>query len=301
MEHAWKACRVYALAGSNPVTSAQSLIKFHVKLNGYGIYRIIAPSGSSYVGMTTRSFEERWKDHLKDLRAQKKHKCLGLKRAYEKYGEEALVFEILEDLTGSEKPFVWHKEQVWWDALKADGVNLYNSRPTGTGSEFHTEETKLLIAQSMKARFSLSVDEISILQTLAEKLNKKNLVKITGYSLGQLSRRGIKIPPTEETFSGRAKEDNQPLSDCKICGKSIVSSRPKKTCSKYCETQFRTLKTMEGKLAIRLNNFPLNQEELKRLYLEEKLSSHRIAKLTGSTPPTVRRILRDYGIPVRSK
>lgn len=79
----------------------------------YGIYRIVAPSGSCYVGMTTKSLKERWSGHRKELRSGK-HKCAGLKRAYTKYGEVNLEFEILDVMSiASSEAEVLLRERDW--------------------------------------------------------------------------------------------------------------------------------------------------------------------------------------------
>lgn len=115
-----------------------------------GVYRIVSPSGKSYVGMTMISFTARWKQHLKELR-NGRHKCAGLKRAYAKYGEEALKFEVLEIVPlGTDEAIVLLKEQQWWDKLSSEGIKLYNGRPTGTGSVFHTEESKAKLRQTLR-------------------------------------------------------------------------------------------------------------------------------------------------------
>lgn len=121
--------------------------------NSIGVYRIIAPSGSCYVGMTRDSFEGRWAGHRKELRAQK-HRCAGLQRAFNKYGESELRFEVLEAVgVESSLESTLLKEQAWWDRLKAEGVKLYNGRPTGTGSVHHTDETRAKQSKAMEKLF----------------------------------------------------------------------------------------------------------------------------------------------------
>lgn len=123
--------------------------------NGIGVYKISLPSGSVYVGMTTKSFELRWRGHRKEL-LNGRHPCTGLVHAYRKYGIDALSFEVLEEVpTGTVDSVILKKEQEWWDRIKAQGVNIYNGRPSGTGSVHHTEETKARIAAAMKGRIKL--------------------------------------------------------------------------------------------------------------------------------------------------
>lgn len=116
-----------------------------------GIYRITSPSGKSYVGLTGESFKARWASHKRRLKA-KTHRNSGLQRACEKYGIENLRFEILESWFPSDKAsdesMLLVKEVFWWEKLDSAGVILYNARPTGTGSVFHSEETKKKIGKA---------------------------------------------------------------------------------------------------------------------------------------------------------
>lgn len=117
-------------------------------MHSYGVYRIVSPAGSIYVGMTMISFEKRLMGHLNSLK-RGKHKCSGLQRAYIKYGWPQLTFEVLEDLVDSDESTVLLRERDWWDHYKNLGINIYNARPTGTGSVFHSEETKKKIQQAI--------------------------------------------------------------------------------------------------------------------------------------------------------
>lgn len=118
-----------------------------------GIYSITAPSGKLYVGMSTTSIEYRWKKH-KDRLIRNNHHCIGLLRAYNKYGLENLKFEILEEIDESiSSEIILQKEQEWWDKYKAEGKVLYNGRPSGKGSVNHTEETRRKISDSTKLSY----------------------------------------------------------------------------------------------------------------------------------------------------
>lgn len=65
-----------------------------------GIYAIVAPSGSRYIGSAVR-IAHRWRIHKSDLRLGK-HANPGLTRAFRKYGLDALRFEVVEFCTPSE-------------------------------------------------------------------------------------------------------------------------------------------------------------------------------------------------------
>lgn len=123
-----------------------------------GIYKIESPSGKCYVGMTTDSFHSRWNAHLRDLRANR-HKCRGLQRAFLKYGEQALVFSVLEVMDADSLDLVvFQRECHWWDKLTEAGISLYNGRPTGTGSVHHTAETRQRISDSLRIHSRGSVE-----------------------------------------------------------------------------------------------------------------------------------------------
>lgn len=121
-----------------------------------GVYRIVAPSGSCYIGATAESFRKRWNAHLKDFKLSKT-RCQGLRRAFSKYGVENMAFEILEIVSRDDESSVWKLERVWWNRLKSEGVNLYNGEPTGTGSVHHTLETRERISSALSKRSMLKV------------------------------------------------------------------------------------------------------------------------------------------------
>lgn len=117
----------------------------------YGVYRIVSPNESCYIGMTTKSFDERWNAHRSNFR-NGKMTCIGLQRSFEKYGIEKMLFEVLEDMSGCGNDEILYKEQEWWLRHKAWGINLYNGEPTGRGSVRHTKETRKKISDSMKIK-----------------------------------------------------------------------------------------------------------------------------------------------------
>jgi group I intron endonuclease len=58
-----------------------------------GIYKIAAPSGNFYVGSAINIDKRRWL-HLFELR-KSRHHCKPLQNAYNKYGEDCLIFSTL--------------------------------------------------------------------------------------------------------------------------------------------------------------------------------------------------------------
>lgn len=128
-----------------------------MNIQAIGVYRIVSPNGSCYIGATTVSFSERWKSHLKDFKYQKT-KCSGLLRAFEKYGPNNMTFEILEIVSPYNKKDVWAKEVQWWNIFKSKDVNIYNGKPSGTGSVHHTKDTKSKIGSSVRERAETKIN-----------------------------------------------------------------------------------------------------------------------------------------------
>ncbi len=87
-----------------------------------GIYRITnLPTGRFYIGSAV-NVERRWKRHIYDFKAQRHHNS-KLQRAWNKYGEHAFAFELLEEV--SDASMLLEREQHYMDTLKP----FYNINP----------------------------------------------------------------------------------------------------------------------------------------------------------------------------
>ena len=88
-----------------------------------GVYKITnTVDGKVYVGSTTIDFGWRWSNHKSALR-KNKHCNIHLQRAWNKYGESAFTFEVLE--TGTSKDEIREKEVSWIKRLF--GKKCYNA------------------------------------------------------------------------------------------------------------------------------------------------------------------------------
>jgi len=114
-----------------------------------GVYRITNTiTGGIYVGSTVKSFSKRWQDHRKFLRLGK-HPNRFLQRAWNKYGEGAFAFEVVEPV--SEPRLAVIAEQVWIDKHFDGCVSCYNICPTAgskLGSVFSDEARRLKSRQT---------------------------------------------------------------------------------------------------------------------------------------------------------
>lgn len=94
----------------------------------FGVYLIRnVENGRVIVGVTGRSFHERWTSHRRDLRAGRHGNCV-LQNAYVKTGEASFVFEVLEVMTERSPALSAQREDHWIATLKGrveeGGYNL---------------------------------------------------------------------------------------------------------------------------------------------------------------------------------
>lgn len=115
-----------------------------------GIYTIThIKSGKQYVGSSV-TIKRRFNRHKNELR-KNIHRCSHLQRAWNKYGEEAFVFDIIEPIVDVDQILL--REQHWMDALKKSKT-LYNTCPKA-GSPLGmrlTEEQRAKISKAHKGK-----------------------------------------------------------------------------------------------------------------------------------------------------
>lgn len=87
-----------------------------------GIYRITCTiTGKFYIGSST-NLQERLYNHLNQLH-RNDHRNDHLQRAWNKYGEESFIFEVIELVLPA---FLLEREQYWLDTLKPFGERGFN-------------------------------------------------------------------------------------------------------------------------------------------------------------------------------
>ncbi len=102
-----------------------------------GIYRIVCiPTGKFYIG-SAQNLRKRWADHRNGLIRQD-HGNAKLQRAWNKYGEEAFRFEVIELVL---TPFLLEREQYWLDKTQAvkKGFNIAPTAGSTQGRLFSQE------------------------------------------------------------------------------------------------------------------------------------------------------------------
>lgn len=132
-------------------------------MKGKFIYKIInAVNGKFYVGSTTNT-RERFRTHRNRLR-NNKHHSKHLQAAWNKYGEQAFVFHVIEELP--EDASLQEAENVWLAEHVGKpycyNKSLYSDTPMrGIKKEDHpsygkekSENTKALISESLKSTYA---------------------------------------------------------------------------------------------------------------------------------------------------
>ncbi len=95
-----------------------------------GIYTITGPNGRVYVGQS-RNISERWRMFRYELR-RGRYRSPHLQRAWNKYGEAAFVFAVVETCAPDA---LTTREQAWMDTLRSRG--LYNCAPAAGSTRGH--------------------------------------------------------------------------------------------------------------------------------------------------------------------
>ncbi len=127
-----------------------------------GIYQITCiPTGKIYIG-SSRDIDQRWRSHLRIFRLGK-HFNSHLQNAWNKYGEQAFVFDVLEFCSIDR---LSEREQVYLDTLKPfddQGFNLLPEVDRTTLGYKHTAETRAHMSQArlgnQNARGSIRSEE----------------------------------------------------------------------------------------------------------------------------------------------
>lgn len=115
-----------------------------------GIYQIRNTiNNKCYIG-SSRCIEKRWRTHKSELK-HNKHDNTHLQRAWDKYGKDNFVFEVLEEVPVDKLIEV---EQQYLDVIKLMSNFYYNGNydavKAGMSGRKHTNESKKRISDALK-------------------------------------------------------------------------------------------------------------------------------------------------------
>lgn len=147
--------------------------------------------GRQYVGSTV-TFKRRFRDHARFLR-DGKHQNKYLQNAWNKYGEEAFVFSVIEYVADASK--LIEREQAWMGELKPK-YNLCKYAGNTLGRK-HSAETKRRLSEAGKSRSCETRAKMSVAAKARVGHGPDAVAAMTRANTGKRPRLGI--PHTEET------------------------------------------------------------------------------------------------------
>lgn len=119
----------------------------------YGIYQIICKTtGKKYIGSTWRGFSQRFKRHKRELQ-KNRHSSPKLQNAWNKYGENDFLFQII-DILEKDADLCKKREQEYFDSIDKDillncKLNAYGG--SGTGFK-RSNENKLKMSEIFRGK-----------------------------------------------------------------------------------------------------------------------------------------------------
>ncbi len=126
------------------------------KIKRIALWCINRTSIKFYIGsVSSQSFKHRWNTHRRSLLANK-HENPILQRAWNKYGSDSFIFQIIEIV--KDKDIIYHRESFWLSQFKSK-YKVFNIVPVGMNPMLgrkHTKKTKEKIKAKRKLQPPIS-------------------------------------------------------------------------------------------------------------------------------------------------
>lgn len=116
------------------------------------VYRVKnKQNGKCYVGLTTKTLEERWRLHIKNA---PKAKRIPLAHAIMKYGDDAFELSVIEHCDSEQS--LREREIFWINELNTFTPNGYNATQGGDGllGYHHTDDAKRSMSEKRKGKLN---------------------------------------------------------------------------------------------------------------------------------------------------
>lgn len=176
-----------------------------------GIYQITClPTGKIYIGSAVDLWD-RWRVHRNDLtrRYGREHTNAHLQRAWDKYGESAFVFGVLEYV---EPARLIEREQYYLDLLRPYDHNIGFNISKNAGSALgvkHSEETRRKVSSALQGR----------------PVSKERVAKLVAYWTGR-KHRPESIEKMRQSKLGKLEPPNAARAKVEATSKEYIVTDP---------------------------------------------------------------------------
>lgn len=165
----------------------------------YSVYKLTAPNGKCYIGMTKQEVERRWNS------GHAYQHNIHLSNAISKYGWENFRKEVLFESDSKDEAEVMGRSLIYrYESTNRD--KGYNILPGGDVSDGHSEETRRKISESMKM---LQTEEVRARKSKDGKRRKQSEAareKLRQANLGNQNAKGCtRSPETRAKMSAAQK------------------------------------------------------------------------------------------------
>lgn len=214
--------------GSNP--STDSNFKFKNMAYIYCITNLI--NSKRYVGKTTTSIEERWKEHCYDFQKERCNKR-PLYDAMNKYSVENFMIEELEYVDSNSE--LSEREIYWIKELGTYGSNGYNASKGGDGTILYNHSEIVELAR-LGYTSSQMQEKIGCCKDTIYKVLKANNIKIRKSNAKLIAQYDLAGNFIQVFFGSREAQEwliNNGITDNKSAQSHIIGCCKNKTKSQY--------------------------------------------------------------------
>lgn len=180
-----------------------------------GVYKITCvPTNKIYIG-SSKDIRTRWSRHKRDLHTQK-HSNTYLQLAYNKYGKDNFLWEIIEECCSAQ---VTEREQHYLDLLLPfgnKGFNLSVAAANPMLGRKHSEETKAKIRHARDLQTNALHRCIVVETKEVIRIRQRDIKKVWGiidyshfvHHPGHMSKKGL-LSFVEKKFNGKLYKDEE--------------------------------------------------------------------------------------------
>ena len=244
-----------------------------------------------YIGSTISNlgFYNRWKSHISSLR-RNKYSCHILQKAYDKYGEENMIFKIIEEC---EEDICLIREQYFIDLYDTynNGYNARKNAENNYGLK-HTTETKNKMSKTRTKRHKYSDDVINLYKDNKSTREISKLLNICRNSVKKiLSENNIEMRSVVETRKKLVYQYNingifiKEYESVNFCSRELnIQSAGifyvlNGKCSHYKNFYFSYEKLTEDEILEKVNYFKNNPKNIKYKNIKQIDDNDNIVKI----------------------